>query len=61
MDKAIVVILYTLLILGLCLISWGITAGLVWLVCLCFDLTFKWAWATGIWLLMALARSVIHT
>lgn len=56
MDKAIAVILYTLLILGLCLISWAITAGLVWVVCLCFDLTFKWAWATGIWFILILIK-----
>lgn len=60
MDKFITVVLATLLVLGLCLISWAITVGVVWLICLCFDLTFKWAWATGIWFLMILARAVFH-
>ena len=44
----------------LCAVSWGITCGLVYLVTLCFKWTFSWAIATGIWLLMILARSVFN-
>lgn len=39
-------------------LSWIITCGLVYLVTLCFGWTFKWAIATGIWLIMILAKSV---
>lgn len=35
-------------------ISWLITCGLIWLIALCFKLTFSWAVATGIWLVMCL-------
>lgn len=34
------------------------TAGMVYGVCFAFGLTFSWKIAFGIWLLMALARSV---
>ena len=46
-----------LLVLG-CAISWGITCGLVALVCLCFDLTFSWLIATGVWAIACLLRSI---
>ena len=36
------------------LISWGITVGIVALVCLCFAWQFNWLTATGIWLIMCL-------
>lgn len=39
--------------IGLAL-SWLITCGLIWLITLCFDLTFKWSIATGIWLVVGL-------
>ena len=39
-------------------VSWIITCGIVKLVTLCFGLTFSWAIATGVWLVMILARSV---
>lgn len=48
-----------LIIAAVCGLSWIITCGLVYLVTLCFGWTFKWAIATGIWLLMILAKSVI--
>lgn len=51
--KEIGVILLVLLV-----ISWLITCGLIKLITLCFGLTFSWAIATGIWLLMALLRSI---
>lgn len=47
-----------LIIAAVCGLSWIITCGLVYLVTLCFGWTFKWAIATGIWLLMILAKSV---
>lgn len=45
---------------AICGVSWIATCGLVYLVTLCFDWTFSWAVATGIWLLMILARSIFN-
>ena len=44
-------------IIGLA-ISWTITAGLVYLVCLCFSWQFNLLWATGIWLILCLVKAV---
>lgn len=35
-------------------ISWLSTCGIVKLITLCFDMTFSWAIATGIWLILFL-------
>lgn len=50
-----------LIVLLLCGISWIATCGIIKLITLCFGWTFSWAWATGIWLLMCLARSVFRS
>lgn len=39
-------------------ISWTLTCGLVYLITLCFDLVFSWAWATGVWLCLWLLGSI---
>ena len=44
-------LLLLVLLLG---VSWLITCGIIWLITLCFSLTFSWAIATGIWLIMCL-------
>lgn len=41
------------------LLSWLVTVGIVKLVTLCFGWGFSWAIATGIWLVLMLARWVI--
>lgn len=46
-----------LLILGYG-VSWIMTCGVFYLVCLCFDLVFSWAIATGCWLVMCLLWSL---
>lgn len=56
MSNFIIAVFYAIIILGCIFISWAITAGVVWLVCLCFGLTFKWAWATGVWLILTLIK-----
>lgn len=43
-------------IIGLA-ISWAITAGLVYLVCLCFSWQFNLLWATGIWLILCSVKA----
>lgn len=42
----------------LCSVSWIITCGIIKLITMCFGLTFKWSVATGIWLVMALLRTI---
>ena len=38
--------------------SWIVTCGVIKLITMCFGLQFKWSIATGIWLVMCLARTV---
>ena len=47
-------------VLFLYALSWLITCGLVYLICLCFGLLFTWPIATGIWLLMILLKGVFN-
>ena len=52
-------ILMTILLLAICYaISWLITCGIIKLITICFGLTFSWAIATGIWLILCLLGSV---
>lgn len=39
-------------------ISWGITIGLIYLICLCFSWKFNLLIATGIWLILCLIKLV---
>lgn len=39
-------------------ISWIATCGLIYLITLCFGWEFNWLIATGIWLLIIIARSI---
>lgn len=39
-------------------ISWILTCGIIKLITICFGLTFSWAIATGIWLILCLLKSV---
>ena len=41
-----------------CGLSWLVTAGVIKLITLCFGWPFSLLAATGIWLILALARSV---
>ena len=38
--------------------SWIVTCGVIKLITMCFGWQFKWSIATGIWLVMCLARTV---
>lgn len=54
-------ILLTILIFALaCAGSWIITCGVIKLITLCFGWEFSWGIATGVWLLMCLARTVLN-
>ena len=51
--------LMVILLLAICYaISWLITCGIIKLITICFGLTFSWAIATGIWLILCLLKSV---
>lgn len=61
-DGIFAVILVIVLILAVGAMSWGITCGIVYLICKCFG----WEWftllrATGIWLALGLISSIAGT
>lgn len=37
-------------------VSWLITCGLIFLICKCFDQSFSWGVATGIWLILIILK-----
>ena len=45
---------------GIYALSWVATVGIIKLITLCFDWNFSLLTATGIWLVMALLRTVFH-
>lgn len=50
--------LMAILLLAICYaISWLTTCGIIKLITMCFGLTFSWAIATGIWLILCLLKS----
>lgn len=54
-ETAIVVIVILAFIYGL---SWNVTCGIIKLITMCFELTFKWSIATGIWLIICILKSI---
>lgn len=57
-DTGIGVLVCIVVVILLCSVSWIITCGVIKLITMCFGLTFKWSVATGIWLVMALLRTI---
>ena len=57
----IAVILSSLVLAAAYGISWISTCGVIKLITMCFGWTFSWGMATGIWLIMCLARWVFHS
>lgn len=49
--KYLIIALVTLLLLA---VSWATTAGIIWLICLCFKWSFDLIIATGVWLILFL-------
>lgn len=58
---AIAAIVVTLILIGVGAGSWICTCGVIKLVTMCFGWTFSWRIATGIWLVMCLARTVFKS
>lgn len=50
-----------ILVAGLLAISWIGTVGIVKLITMCFDWTFSWKWATGIWLILCILSSTFKS
>lgn len=57
----IAAIVVGIILLAAYAISWICTCGVIKLVTMCFGWTFKWSIATGIWLIMCLARTVFKS
>ena len=51
MKKLLIIALITILIMT---ISWATTAGIIWLICLCFKWSFSILTSTGVWLILLL-------
>jgi len=55
------VLIPILMAVGAIALSFGIVAGLVYLICLCFSaLIFSWKLAFGVWFIMMLLRMVFN-
>lgn len=52
------VLIGCLIFLGIMALSYGITVGLIYLICLCFSWKFNILIATGIWLAMFLLKDI---
>lgn len=47
-----------ILIAGVYAFSWIMTCGLIKLVTMCFGWTFSWKIATGVWLILCIAKKI---
>jgi hypothetical protein len=54
----LIFILGLIVIALILVVSWAITIGVIWLICLCFSWEFNLLIATGIWLILMLLSSV---
>ena len=52
------VLITVIIAVGIYGLSWIITCGLIKLITVCFGWTFKWHIATGIWLLILIAKGI---
>lgn len=53
-------ILIALLFVVIYTVSWICTCGIIKLITMCFGLTFSWAIATGIWLVILLLKGIFN-
>lgn len=58
MSKILALLGVVVLVLLTLALSWGVTVGLIYLICMLFGWTFKVSFATGIWLILLIAKSV---
>lgn len=57
----VAVVLVALMLMAVYGISWICTCGVIKLITMCFGWAFDWGIATGIWLIMCLARTVFKS
>ena len=57
---ALGILIVAVFIIAMYAISWIATCGLIYLVTLCFGWKFNWLIATGVWLVMILAKAVFN-
>lgn len=50
-----------IMVVALYAISWIVTCGILYLITLCFGLTFSLATATGIWLVICILQSIFKS
>ena len=55
---AMAIVLFLVLV-GLCVTSWGIVCGIVKLIDMIFGFTFSWEFATFVWLVILFVRWVL--
>lgn len=60
MRKITDVLIIILTIAFLYGISWIITCGIIKLITMCFGFVFTWKFATGVWLIICLLKSVFN-
>ena len=46
------------IIIPMIAVDWLVICGALKLITLCFGLTFSWLWATGIWLVILILRTI---
>ena len=51
------IIIGLLIVVFLYALSWLVTCGLIKLITMCFGWAFKWPIATGIWLILCIAKT----
>ena len=60
--KTINQVILVLIIVGVAMgISFAISAGLTWLVCWSFDLTFTWKYALGVWVIFGVVQHLFRS
>ena len=57
-NGMISILIIALLLTATYFVSWTITIGLIYIICLCFGIEFKLFIATGIWLILCLLSSI---
>lgn len=52
-------LIVALLLIGLYALSWALTIGAIYLICLCFSWEFNLLIATGIWLIILILKGIV--
>lgn len=60
-NKIFAILVFIILLIVMLGISYFCTAGMVWLICKCFNWAFSWKFATGIWLVLLLVGTTVKS